>query len=72
MQCNSNRIESFAEVEKLAVCTHLETVYLEHNPIFKDVQYRNKVLVILPWLEQLDATVVVKGANPLLAQPYSR
>jgi ABC-type transport system involved in Fe-S cluster assembly fused permease/ATPase subunit len=71
-QCNSNQIASFQEVEKLAVCSKLETVYLEHNPIFRDVQYRNKVLVVLPWLEQLDATRVLKGANPLLAMPYSR
>jgi len=35
----------------------LQTVYLEHNPITKDPNYRRKIMLLLPWLEQLDATL---------------
>lgn len=61
-----NRISSFSEVAKLNIFTKLETVCLEHNPIYKDPQYRNKVLAELTQISQLDATMVVRGANPLL------
>ena len=54
---NNNQINTFAEVEKLMVNTSLATVYLEHNPIQKDPQYRRKIKLVLPNLTQIDATL---------------
>lgn len=54
---NNNQISSWAEVEKLMVNTNLATVYLEHNPIQKDPQYRRKIKLVLPNLTQIDATL---------------
>ena len=54
---NNNQINTFAEVEKLMVNTNLATVYLEHNPIQKDPQYRRKIKLVLPNLTQIDATL---------------
>ena len=59
-------MQSFAEVEKLKAIPTLQTVYLEGNPFAADPQYRNKVLAELTQITQLDATMVVRGANPLL------
>ena len=54
---NNNQINNWAEVEKLMVNTNLATVYLEHNPIQKDPQYRRKIKLVLPNLTQIDATL---------------
>merc|ERR1711936_723558 len=54
---NNNQISSWAEVEKLTVNTSLATVYLEHNNIQKDPQYRRKIKLALPTLTQIDATL---------------
>ena len=54
---NNNQISSWAEVEKLMVNTSLATVYLEHNNIQKDPQYRRKIKLALPTLTQIDATL---------------
>ena len=43
--------------EKLVVNTSLATVYLEHNKIQQDPQYRRKIKLVLPSLTQIDATL---------------
>jgi len=63
---SSNQISSFDEVAKLAGFAHLDTVSLQHNPIYKDPQYRNKVLAALTQINQLDALPVMRGNNPIL------
>lgn len=68
MKLSGNQISSFEEIEKLKNFNKLETVCLEHNPIYKDPQYRNKVLAELTQISQLDAIMVVRGNNPLLNQ----
>lgn len=35
----------------------MDTVYFEHNPIYKDPQYRRKLKLALPSLKQIDATL---------------
>jgi protein phosphatase 1 regulatory subunit 7 len=58
---SSNKLASFQEVEEqLADKDHLETVYLEGNPLQKDAgaTYRNKVKLALPKVKQIDATFV--------------
>ncbi|CAM9352214.1 unnamed protein product [Phaeothamnion confervicola] len=54
----SNGIDTFEKVEQLQVLSRLETLYLEHNPIYKDFEYRMRTARILPSLKQLDATEV--------------
>lgn len=44
-------------LESLTHNRKLVTVYLEHNPLASDIQYRNKVKLVLPWLQQIDATL---------------
>lgn len=56
-QINNNEIEDWATVENLAANKELQTVYLEHNPVATDLNYRTKMKLLLPWLVQLDATL---------------
>ncbi|KAH8550733.1 phosphatase 1 regulatory subunit 7 protein-like protein, partial [Umbelopsis sp. PMI_123] len=58
---NSNLLptETFNDLEKqLKDKTHLETVYLEGNPMQKEnrATYRNKIRLALPQIKQIDAT----------------
>lgn len=55
-QANGNQISEFRVIESLTSNKKLATVYLEHNPFAKDIQYRMKVKRELPWLQQIDAT----------------
>ncbi|KAL5013509.1 hypothetical protein ScPMuIL_007779 [Solemya velum] len=61
---NDNKLDVWDDVEQLASLKTLRTVYLERNPIWydpcgetSDPSYRRKVLIALPGLEQLDATL---------------
>lgn len=54
---NNNKIEDWSAIEHLVPNKKLKTVYLEHNPITKDANYRRKMKLLLPWLTQLDATL---------------
>jgi len=56
--CNGNLISDWNDVQSLAPATKLQTVYLEHNPIAKDVNYRRKLKLMLPSLTQIDATYI--------------
>mmetsp|Transcript_8834 Transcript_8834/g.36612 ORF Transcript_8834/g.36612 Transcript_8834/m.36612 type:complete len:351 (-) Transcript_8834:106-1158(-) len=63
---NGNQLTGYEEVERLQGLPALHTVYLEHNKTLSHPQYRNKVLALLPRLQQIDARPVPKGAvNPL-------
>lgn len=57
LQANSNEIADWKNIDKLRNNKKLATVYLEHNPLAKDVQYRNKLKLALPWLQKIDATL---------------
>jgi protein phosphatase 1 regulatory subunit 7 len=63
VQLNNNKIASWSEVDKLAKLGSLQTVYLEHNPIYAEGgdAYRRKVIMALPQILQLDATVCRTG-----------
>jgi len=56
---NSNLIDDWHELDHIAKL-QLTTIYLEHNPISSDKQYRNKLLAIFPGLTQIDAIVVTR------------
>jgi protein phosphatase 1 regulatory subunit 7 len=56
-QLNDNNISNWHDLQHLQSCTHIDTIYLERNPIAQDPMYRNKLRVSLPpSLKQIDAT----------------
>jgi protein phosphatase 1 regulatory subunit 7 len=61
---NGNRVDSFGEVEKLVPLRRLETIYLEHNPLANDFEYRKRVAATLPPLQQIDADPCVRLEAP--------
>lgn len=56
-QVNGNKISDWKSLDNLKSNIKLATVYFEHNPIASDIQYRNKLKLILPGLKQIDATL---------------
>jgi len=54
---SENNVSDFAQVESLKE-VGLETIYLEHNPVAKDSEYRKKVKELLPTLTQIDANAI--------------
>ena len=54
---NDNLVEDWAQLNGMSSSTKLATVYLERNPIQKDVNYRRKIKMALPTLTQIDATM---------------
>jgi protein phosphatase 1 regulatory subunit 7 len=56
-QANDNDIADWHTVDQLKFNPKLETVYLERNPLAKDVQYRMKLKLAIPWLKKIDATL---------------
>ena len=56
-QCNDNQISDWKDIDQLAGAKQLQTVYLERNPVAKDVSYRRKLKLALPSLTQIDATL---------------
>ena len=56
-QFNNNLLESWNDLDQLGKIETLKTIYLEGNPIAKDVNYRRKVKLALPSVVQIDATL---------------
>jgi protein phosphatase 1 regulatory subunit 7 len=54
---NDNQISEWKCVDNMKQNKKLETVYLERNPIAQDVQYRKKLVLAIPWLQKIDATL---------------
>ena len=54
-----NQIPFFDDVTALTALPHLSTLYLEHNPIARDFEYRMRLRRMVPTLTQLDATRIV-------------
>jgi Leucine-rich repeat (LRR) protein len=54
---NGNRVENWAEVEKLQSLPSLTCVYLEENPFIQssNFDYRHRLKSIIPNLTQIDA-----------------
>ena len=54
-----NLVDSFDAVAALdAKAVQLKTIYLEHNPISRDFNYRKQLKVIHPTLTQIDSSYV--------------
>eukprot|EP00835_Amoeboradix_gromovi_P003821 NODE_268_length_12243_cov_0.338109.p3 type:complete len:304 gc:universal NODE_268_length_12243_cov_0.338109:1144-2055(+) len=62
---NDNRLSSFAELESMTGLRELKTVYLERNPLqsIEPTAYRRKVILTLPQLQQLDATLTKESCS---------
>lgn len=56
---NDNQVGDWKCLDNLKHNEKLETVYLERNPIASDVQYRKKVMLTIPWLQKIDATLTI-------------
>ncbi|KAJ4433559.1 hypothetical protein ANN_15868 [Periplaneta americana] len=54
---NDNLVDDWTSIETLNSNKKLVTIYLEHNPVFKDPNYRRKIKISLPWVSQIDATL---------------
>lgn len=52
------QVASFDALAPLTKLSNLNCLYLEHNPIAKDFEYRKTVTKMIPSLTQLDATFV--------------
>jgi len=60
---SSNDIATFEDLDSLAALgtrkgACLEEIYLEHNPIYKDADYRTKLKDMIPSLKQIDADII--------------
>uniref|UniRef100_A0A0R3SXB9 DUF1981 domain-containing protein n=1 Tax=Hymenolepis diminuta TaxID=6216 RepID=A0A0R3SXB9_HYMDI len=65
---NDNLVSDWDQIEVLVPMKQLKTLYMERNPIYfapssnvMDSAYRRKILLLLPWLRQLDATLTGVG-----------
>lgn len=56
-QANDNEVADWHCIDQLKSNKKIETVYLERNPLAKDVQYRKKLMLSIPWLKKIDATL---------------
>ncbi|CAM9288505.1 unnamed protein product, partial [Hapterophycus canaliculatus] len=57
---SGNLISTFEAVDALKPLRSLTCLYLEHNPLYKDFEYRKRLALILPTLTQIDATGVAR------------
>jgi protein phosphatase 1 regulatory subunit 7 len=55
---SSALISSYDDLEPLTTLASLSCLYLEHNPLASDFEYRMRVTKMLPSLVQLDADIV--------------
>jgi hypothetical protein len=58
LQLTFPQVASFDALKPLTSLSNLTCLYLEHNPLAKDFEYRMTVTKMLPSLQQLDATMV--------------
>mmetsp|Transcript_35196 Transcript_35196/g.80409 ORF Transcript_35196/g.80409 Transcript_35196/m.80409 type:complete len:451 (-) Transcript_35196:6302-7654(-) len=55
---SSNDIKTFDDVQPLESLTNLDGIYLEHNPVASDFEYRMQLTKIIPSLTQIDANMI--------------
>jgi len=59
---NDNLIEGWEEVDALSQMTCLQTIFLHGNPIGKHPQYKNKLVMLLPGLKEIDGVEVIQSS----------
>lgn len=73
---SNNNLANWADIERLRDLPKLKCLYLEHNPLYyisnkkpsimvtdnqvNSADYRRKIMMTLPHLEQIDATICIK------------
>jgi len=57
---NNNKLEDFDDLKLITHLKHIDTVYLEGNPLYQDGEYQNKVMSYIPHLKQLDAVPITR------------
>lgn len=75
VQASNNQLAEFADIEsQLAGLSQLETVYLEGNPLQRDLAaaYRRRVMLALPQVKQIDATCVAHRRHSLTLSSFVR
>jgi len=55
---NANKVEAFDDLNVLVHNPKLNTVYFGGNPVAQFPSYREKILELLPEIEQIDAFMV--------------
>lgn len=74
---SSNSISTFDDVEPISTLgtrkhACLTEIYMEHNPVYKDFEYRKKLKEMIPSLVQIDANVIdATGVGSALVQTMS-
>jgi len=64
---NCNKVENFDDLDLLAFNRKLNTVYLGGNPVASYPGYRQKLIELLPDLDQIDATYIKTQINLLFS-----
>ena len=59
---NNNLIDNFEEIEGIKHMNNLNTLFLDGNLIAKNVQYRNKLIAMLPSVTCIDSIDVVHSS----------
>ena len=78
---SNNKLSHWEDLDQLRELTNLKCLYLEHNPLYyinnrkpstiimdnqvNNADYRRKIMLTLPNLEQIDATICVKTSSIL-------
>lgn len=78
---STNLFDKFDFLEHVSQLPKLTTIYMEHNPIASDFEYRLRLSAAMPQLEYIDATMTTAGrhrpvcnytsSTPVLAPPAS-
>lgn len=68
---SSNQFETFDFLEHVQMLPKLTTIYLEHNPISRDYEYRMRLSAAVPSLEYIDATMTTAGRQKPVTEGYS-
>eukprot|EP01041_Mallomonas_annulata_P000459 gene459-832_t len=58
---SSTKVSSFESIELLKNLENLSCIYLEHSPISTDFEYRKRITLMLPSVEQIDAVSVSRS-----------
>jgi protein phosphatase 1 regulatory subunit 7 len=60
---STNLFDNFDLLEYISPLSNLTTIYLEHNPVASDFEYRLRLSAALPQLEYIDATQTTAGSQ---------
>lgn len=56
--CTDNKIETFSAITPLSKCQSLQTVYFQRNKIDQDLQYKRKIILEIPHIQEIDGAPI--------------